>query len=177
MRPAGRAPEFRISAPSREGAVLISSSLFHACPKASRCGLSARVIGGRTRPPHASSGNRPCGPANLVPLDGVIRVRRYLCRCGNGISYRKPDVPPRVHISAYRNSNTWTFSVTDNGIGIEPAHLQSIFAPFERLHGKECPGRGLGLAMCRKIVERYNAAFGQNRTMARDRPFVSRCLF
>lgn len=74
---------------------------------------------------------------------------------GNAIKYRREDQPPRIRVSAVRGAGAWNFSVTDNGIGIEAEHLETIFAPFKRLHGREYPGTGLGLAMCSKIVERY----------------------
>src|SRR5579862_2494659 len=74
---------------------------------------------------------------------------------GNAIKYRRPEAPPRIHISTRASARVVEFSVADNGIGIEPEHLETIFAPFKRLHGHEYPGTGLGLAMCQKIVERY----------------------
>ena len=74
---------------------------------------------------------------------------------GNAIKYRRPDVPPRIHVFAAHNDGAWNFAVTDNGIGIDAEFLQMIFAPFKRLHGREYPGTGIGLAMCQKIVERY----------------------
>jgi two-component system CheB/CheR fusion protein len=75
---------------------------------------------------------------------------------GNAVKYRRPEQPPRIHVSASRDGNQlWTFSVADNGIGIPEQHLDEIFRPFKRLHGWEYPGTGLGLAMARKIVERY----------------------
>jgi signal transduction histidine kinase len=73
----------------------------------------------------------------------------------NAIKYRRPEAPPRIHVSAQRNGAAWEISVTDNGIGIEPKYLETIFTPFKRLHGTEYPGTGLGLAMCQRVVERY----------------------
>ncbi len=73
----------------------------------------------------------------------------------NSIKYRRRDTIPNIHISAEKDRSVWTFSIIDNGIGIEPEHRETVFAPFKRLHSREYPGTGLGLAMCRKIVERY----------------------
>ncbi len=74
----------------------------------------------------------------------------------NSIKYRRPETPPSIRVSAERNGSGWIFSVSDNGIGIDEAYLDAIFTPFKRLHGSEVPGTGLGLAMCKKIVERYH---------------------
>ena len=71
----------------------------------------------------------------------------------NGIKYRQPDVTPEVLVSAKREGDSWLFSVRDNGIGIQPEYFDRIFETFRRLHGNEIPGNGLGLALCRKIVE------------------------
>jgi PAS domain S-box-containing protein len=72
---------------------------------------------------------------------------------GNAIKYRGPQ-PPQIAISARRQANEWVFSVRDNGIGIDPQYSVQIFGLFKRLHGKEIPGTGIGLAICQKIVER-----------------------
>jgi light-regulated signal transduction histidine kinase (bacteriophytochrome) len=74
----------------------------------------------------------------------------------NAVKYRRPDTPLRIHIAAHRDGSAWRFSVEDNGIGIDERYLEQIFAPFKRLHGTKYPGTGLGLAMCKKIVERYH---------------------
>lgn len=73
---------------------------------------------------------------------------------GNAIQYRGPE-PPRITISASRMNGEWLFSVKDNGIGIAPEYHHKIFGLFKRLHGKDIPGTGIGLAICQKIVERY----------------------
>jgi len=62
---------------------------------------------------------------------------------------------PRIHISAAKQAEDWLFAVRDNGPGVEAASLESIFMPFERQHGRERGGAGLGLAICRVIVERH----------------------
>jgi two-component system, chemotaxis family, CheB/CheR fusion protein len=89
----------------------------------------------------------------------------------NAIKYRREDQPPLIHVSAARSAGTWTFSVTDNGIGINTEYLETIFAPFKRLHGREYPGTGLGLAMCAKIVERYRGRIWAESTLGRGAAF------
>ncbi len=72
---------------------------------------------------------------------------------GNSIKYRREDVPPQIHISASEQRGAWVFSVRDNGIGIPQEYRERIFHLFRRLHGRDVPGHGIGLALCQKIVE------------------------
>ena len=72
----------------------------------------------------------------------------------NAIKYRKPDVPPVIHISSELNSEQATFHVRDNGMGFRQEYAERIFLLFQRLHGRTIPGTGIGLALCRRIVER-----------------------
>jgi light-regulated signal transduction histidine kinase (bacteriophytochrome) len=80
----------------------------------------------------------------------LAKVLHHLIR--NSIEYCGTP-PPHVHISSRRVDLDWVFSVQDNGPGIDPAFQDRIFGVFKRLHGKEYPGNGLGLAFCKKAIE------------------------
>ncbi|MFC8299279.1 ATP-binding protein [Micromonospora orduensis] len=72
----------------------------------------------------------------------------------NSIKFRRPDVPPKVHVSARLVGSEWEITCQDNGIGIEPEFADKIFVIFQRLHSKDAyPGTGIGLAIVKKIVE------------------------
>ncbi|WP_411103047.1 sensor histidine kinase [Streptomyces sp. cmx-4-9] len=73
---------------------------------------------------------------------------------GNAVKFRRPGEIPRIHVSAERDGELWRFAVTDNGIGIAPEFAEKVFVIFQRLHTKDVyDGSGIGLAMCKKIVE------------------------
>jgi len=94
------------------------------------------------------------------PLPPVLADQTQLTQLfqnliGNAIKFRGADLP-RIHVSARRDGGDVRFSVKDNGIGIEPQYADRVFVLFQRLHGRgEYPGTGIGLAICKKIVERH----------------------
>ncbi len=74
----------------------------------------------------------------------------------NAIKFRASGLP-EVHIEAIRDGDNWQFSIADNGIGIDPEHAERIFVLFQRLHTRSAyPGTGIGLAICRKIIDYHN---------------------
>jgi PAS domain S-box-containing protein len=91
-----------------------------------------------------------------VIADDMQLIQLFQNLVGNAIKYQSSDVP-RVHITAVRSgANKWTFSVKDNGLGIDPQYFEKIFGMFQRLHKREeFAGTGIGLAICKKIVERH----------------------
>jgi len=90
-----------------------------------------------------------------VWADNTQMVQLFQNLVGNAIKFRGKE-PPAVSVQAEKQDHEWLFSVTDNGIGIAAEDVQRIFAVFQRLHTRaEYPGNGIGLAICKKIVERY----------------------
>jgi PAS domain S-box-containing protein len=94
-------------------------------------------------------------PLPAINTDGAQLIQVFQNLIANAIKYRGAEVP-HIHISATRKAGKeWIFSVRDNGMGIEPQYFDRIFVLFQRLHGqKEYQGTGIGLAMCKKIVDR-----------------------
>jgi light-regulated signal transduction histidine kinase (bacteriophytochrome) len=90
----------------------------------------------------------------VVYADEPQMIRLLQNLIGNSIKYHGGE-PPRIHISARQAGPEWVFSVKDNGIGIDPKYADQIFTVFKRLHGREYPGTGIGLAVCKRIVERH----------------------
>lgn len=94
-------------------------------------------------------------PLPEVIADSTCFLQLMQNLVGNSMKFCR-DRLPRIHVSAVRNDGESIFSIEDNGIGIAPEHAEEIFVAFRRLHvGKEFPGTGIGLATCKKIVERH----------------------
>lgn len=94
----------------------------------------------------------------IVHADSTQLTQLFQNLVGNSIKFRRGE-DPRVSISATRVNNAWRFSIRDNGIGIEPQYYERIFLVFQRLHTRrEYQGTGIGLALCKKIVERHGGS-------------------
>jgi two-component system, chemotaxis family, sensor kinase Cph1 len=90
-----------------------------------------------------------------IQVDGAQLVQVLQNLIGNGIKFHG-DAPPTIEITCEEKDGMWQFAVKDNGIGIAPQYLDRVFVLFRRLHGlMEYPGTGIGLAICRKIIERH----------------------
>jgi PAS domain S-box-containing protein len=91
----------------------------------------------------------------VLRADPRQMLQLFVNLLSNAVKFRG-ETPPVIHITAARAGAEWRFSVRDNGIGIAPGHIERVFQIFQRLHARrEYPGTGIGLALCRKIVERH----------------------
>jgi light-regulated signal transduction histidine kinase (bacteriophytochrome) len=101
---------------------------------------------------------RQCGAqVDAGPMPVVFGVRTLLLQLfqnllDNAVKFRG-TTPPAVCLRATQDGDHWQFSVQDNGVGIDPGHFEQLFQVFHRLHGREYPGTGIGLALCKKIVD------------------------
>ncbi len=95
-------------------------------------------------------------PLPTVLADGVQLGQLFQNLIGNAVKYRGSNGTPEIHVGAAEQDGEWLFSIRDNGMGIDPQYAERIFVIFQRLHGKgEYSGTGIGLAVCKKIVERH----------------------
>ncbi len=111
-------------------------------------------------------------PLPDVLADELQLIQLFQNLVGNAIKYQNPGVP-LVHISAARDDeNSWSFAVTDNGLGIDPLYFEKIFGMFQRLHKRdEFAGTGIGLAICKKIVERHGGQLSVESTPGQGSTF------
>jgi PAS domain S-box-containing protein len=118
------------------------------------------------------------GELPTVTADATLMMELLQNLISNAIKFHGHE-PPRVHVSAESSGSEWIFSVRDNGIGIEPKYRDQIFAVFERLHSTDTyPGSGIGLAICKRVVERHGGRIwcesepGQGTTFYFSVPFT-----
>ena len=94
-------------------------------------------------------------PMPTLPVDSVQVTQVFQNLVGNALKFRGEN-PPEVHVGAREEPGEWVFSVRDNGIGIDPQYFQRIFQVFQRLHTRKThPGSGIGLTICKKVVEQH----------------------
>jgi light-regulated signal transduction histidine kinase (bacteriophytochrome) len=97
-----------------------------------------------------------CGQLPVIKISHAHALQLFLNLIGNAIKFRTKEAAPNVSVRAFSAGPLWQFSVSDNGIGIARESQETVFAVFRRLHTRtEYPGSGIGLAICKKIVETY----------------------
>lgn len=92
-------------------------------------------------------------PLPTVAADRTQMVMVFQNLIGNALKYRRVEAP-HIRIDAVREETHWRVSVADNGQGFDSEYAETIFKPFRRLHGKSVPGSGIGLATCKRVIER-----------------------
>ncbi|MBI5374706.1 MAG: GHKL domain-containing protein [Candidatus Schekmanbacteria bacterium] len=106
-----------------------------------------------------------------ITVDQVQFVQLFQNLIGNAIKFCT-DSSPHIHISSEQKENEWLFSVSDNGIGIAPDDTERIFEIFQRLHStSKYPGTGIGLAICKKIVDRHGGRIWVEAEMGKGSTF------
>ena len=109
-------------------------------------------------------------PIVVSNQDLLVRVFQNLI--GNAIKY-SDERPAEIHVSCKREPAEWVFSVSDNGIGIGPQYQERIFEPFQRLrHSKDATGTGVGLAICKQIVERHGGRMRVESAKGKGSTFI-----
>ncbi|OQA31977.1 MAG: Phytochrome-like protein cph1 [Betaproteobacteria bacterium ADurb.Bin341] len=95
-------------------------------------------------------------PLPTINGDEILLIQLFQNLIGNAIKFRAADRPVKIHVGARHIDDAWEFSISDNGMGIAPEHFDRIFVIFQQIQSKsEHPGNGIGLALCKKIVERH----------------------
>ena len=111
-------------------------------------------------------------PLPSLDIDELQIGQLFQNLIGNALKFRGPGVP-RAHVSVVASENDHQVTVSDNGIGIEPAYSERIFQIFQRLHGREeYSGTGIGLSICRKIVDRHGGRIWVESTPGQGSVFL-----
>jgi two-component system, sensor histidine kinase and response regulator len=110
------------------------------------------------------------GPLPTVIGDQTQLVQLFQNLLGNALKFHRNETP-MIRVSSHSSDDEWQFTVEDNGIGIAEEHFGKIFHTFHRLHGREYPGAGIGLAVCRKIVERHRGRIWLTSTVGQGTTF------
>jgi light-regulated signal transduction histidine kinase (bacteriophytochrome) len=110
-------------------------------------------------------------PLPTLIAEEVMLVQLFQNLISNSIKYRG-EHPPEIHISAQRGADGWQFAVRDNGIGITPKDAEWVFGMFKRLHGNERPGTGIGLALCKRVIERQGGRIWVESELGRGATFL-----
>ena len=102
-----------------------------------------------------------CDPLPRVMGDAMQLLQLFQNLLSNAIKFRRKGEPARIEVRVQRQGEHWRLAVRDQGIGIAPEYFERIFVLFQRLHGRgDYPGTGIGLALCKKIVERHGGRIG-----------------
>lgn len=115
------------------------------------------------------SGAKVVGSEELPTVKGDERLLTQLFQnlLGNAIKFTTHGKPPQIHLSSELRHGEWVISVRDNGIGIGSEYLEKVFDPLQRLHGiEQYPGSGMGLAICKRAVERHGGKIWAEQTSA-----------
>ncbi|HTH16289.1 MAG TPA: ATP-binding protein [Magnetospirillum sp.] len=114
-----------------------------------------------------------CGPMPVVRGDSSQLSQLFQNLIANALKFARPGVPPAIHIEAERTDDAWLFKVSDNGIGIEPQYTDYIFEVFRRLHTRDSfPGTGIGLAICKRVVENHGGRIWVTSTPGEGTTFL-----
>ncbi|MFI1991826.1 ATP-binding protein [Actinoplanes sp. NPDC020271] len=112
-------------------------------------------------------------PLPTVAGDVTLLTMLWQNLLGNAIKFRRPGEPPQVEITAVETGSEWTFSVSDHGIGIDPEYADKIFVIFQRLHPRDkYEGTGIGLAVCKKVVEHHGGVIELDASCTEGARFV-----